>query len=248
MVDIGDDEAFDLQAAVAHEVGHVLGIQHTDVADATMFPSHDFGDIWRRELHEDDQAAAQYLYGEGSTESPGLSCDSTRDGGGLAGCRHDGRDHPPRERPMLMLVGLLASNPALGATFGSLPDIETLAERSKAVIRGSVIETESGPCSLGICSTHTVRVESTLSGKAPQTVKVTVPGGRMDGWVQRASGVPFWEVGSTVILFVAEDDSVPLTGLLTVQEDRIVDELQRTVPARVDDLTALVRKTAGSTP
>jgi len=60
----GADDAFDLRAAVTHEVGHVLGLGHSEVAGATMFAKHEHADLHRRELHDDDVEAARYLYGD----------------------------------------------------------------------------------------------------------------------------------------------------------------------------------------
>lgn len=75
----GDDARFDLQAAMTHEVGHVLGLEHSAFHDATMFPSHDVGDTWRQALHEDDQEAVQYLYelgGGGAGPGAATACNT----------------------------------------------------------------------------------------------------------------------------------------------------------------------------
>lgn len=77
----GAPAAFDLQAAVAHEVGHVLGLEHSETADATMYASHAMGEDWRQRLHEDDREAVRFLYGgdPSSAEAPprGLACSAT---------------------------------------------------------------------------------------------------------------------------------------------------------------------------
>ena len=51
----GSPAAFDLQQVVTHEAGHVLGLDHTDVANAVMYPTSDPGrDLQRLMLHPDD--------------------------------------------------------------------------------------------------------------------------------------------------------------------------------------------------
>lgn len=58
----GDPAAYDLEAALTHEVGHALGIEHSPRPEATMFATQGPGEAWRRGLHPDDEAAAAFLY------------------------------------------------------------------------------------------------------------------------------------------------------------------------------------------
>ncbi len=44
----------DLQNTMVHELGHVLGLDHSDVADATMYASAPMGETKKRTLHADD--------------------------------------------------------------------------------------------------------------------------------------------------------------------------------------------------
>ncbi|HYC77397.1 MAG TPA: matrixin family metalloprotease [Planctomycetota bacterium] len=54
---------FDIQSVAAHEFGHALGLDHSAVAAATMYPSVAPGTTANRTLHADDVAGAQALYG-----------------------------------------------------------------------------------------------------------------------------------------------------------------------------------------
>jgi hypothetical protein len=52
----------DLEAVLVHEVGHFLGIAHSQVVDATMFPFYEPGTTEIRSLTKDDEAAICVLY------------------------------------------------------------------------------------------------------------------------------------------------------------------------------------------
>lgn len=103
----GDGDGFDLEAAVVHELGHALGIEHSAVPEATMYASHGRGETWRRELHEDDVAAVSFLYPDRSPTDPGAaSADEEEPEGPLAawfsGSAHCG--HAPGAWPAAVLA------------------------------------------------------------------------------------------------------------------------------------------------
>lgn len=60
-----DEDSVDLQNTLAHEFGHVLGLDHVDIEDATMYPSMAAGETFKRDLHPDDEDGARYLYPDG---------------------------------------------------------------------------------------------------------------------------------------------------------------------------------------
>lgn len=61
----------DVQNVVTHEVGHVLGLGHSDVFDATMQAEQPPGEISKRDLHEDDIAGLCAIYPFGRPTSLG---------------------------------------------------------------------------------------------------------------------------------------------------------------------------------
>ncbi|HCH65665.1 MAG: hypothetical protein CL927_19925 [Deltaproteobacteria bacterium] len=58
----GQKGKHDLYNAVTHEVGHAVGMGHSDVLDATMFADSQTGDTAKRSLSEDDAQGLRYLY------------------------------------------------------------------------------------------------------------------------------------------------------------------------------------------
>ncbi|HEY8430771.1 MAG TPA: matrixin family metalloprotease [Sandaracinaceae bacterium] len=55
----------DVQNALTHELGHVLGLAHADDPEATMWAESPPGDLEKRSLAEDDVAGLCYVYPEG---------------------------------------------------------------------------------------------------------------------------------------------------------------------------------------
>ncbi len=60
--------AFDLQALVAHEYGHVLGLGHSGFPGSTMTPG--YAGISMRSLSPDDRAGIQAIYGVAAASKP----------------------------------------------------------------------------------------------------------------------------------------------------------------------------------
>jgi predicted Zn-dependent protease len=72
----------DLENVMAHELGHVLGLGHSDIDDlATMWESTTNGELIKRSLRPDDENGLLAIYG---TEVPmGLACSSSGGGASL---------------------------------------------------------------------------------------------------------------------------------------------------------------------
>lgn len=64
---MGGEAENDLQNALTHEVGHLLGLGHApEIPEATMYPSASPGELEKRDLHDSDIEAISTLYpGEG---------------------------------------------------------------------------------------------------------------------------------------------------------------------------------------
>jgi hypothetical protein len=56
---------FYIEGIMVHEVGHVIGIGHSNVAGSTMYPSVGYCDNGPASLSNDDKAAEGDLYGDG---------------------------------------------------------------------------------------------------------------------------------------------------------------------------------------
>ena len=58
----GSTAGFDVQNVMTHEFGHMLGLDHTNVAWATMIEGTNKGDTWKRTLEQDDLNGFNFLY------------------------------------------------------------------------------------------------------------------------------------------------------------------------------------------
>ncbi len=72
----------DYQGVACHEYGHALGLGHTDVGGATMFPSISGTGVAQRSIEADDQAGVQFIYGVKSASKPVITSASAS--GGIA--------------------------------------------------------------------------------------------------------------------------------------------------------------------
>jgi hypothetical protein len=61
-----DAREFDLESILTHEIGHLIGLEHTGLIRATMAPFTDRGDVQQRTLESDDRIGAGLLYPAGA--------------------------------------------------------------------------------------------------------------------------------------------------------------------------------------
>ncbi|XP_015271990.1 PREDICTED: matrix metalloproteinase-9 [Gekko japonicus] len=62
------DKGYSLFLVAAHEFGHSLGLEHSSIQDALMYPMYRY--VADFHLHSDDVAGIQFLYGSGTGPSP----------------------------------------------------------------------------------------------------------------------------------------------------------------------------------
>ncbi|MBI4576255.1 MAG: IPT/TIG domain-containing protein [Planctomycetes bacterium] len=77
----GTPGTFDIQNIATHEVGHFLGLDHTAVFGATMYPFAFQGMVSQRSLQADDVAGARHIYPETSDVSGRITGRVVRPGG-----------------------------------------------------------------------------------------------------------------------------------------------------------------------
>lgn len=89
-------DSVDLQDVATHEIGHALGLAHSDVPEATMYPSARLGSIERRTLADDDLDALGVVYDPTTAAYE-------------AGCSAAGRGRAGGAAPALLALLLLAA-------------------------------------------------------------------------------------------------------------------------------------------
>ena len=96
---------WDIQNTVAHEVGHMIGLEHTNITDATMFPAGGQRELKKRDLDPDDIAGACALYPSQQVSVP--SYKQTEFDRAL-GCSVGGGQQEIPLWPVLGVLGLVA--------------------------------------------------------------------------------------------------------------------------------------------
>lgn len=123
---------------------------------------------------------------------------------------------------MISLIALFLA-PAFAGS-GTAPSVTELAARSSSVVRGVVVGEVTEEDDRGLRTTYEVRVEQRLAGDAADLVHVTLPGGVLGDVCQTYAGVPLWESGDEVVVFLPEPGRAQsLLGVFGVDGDVLVD-------------------------
>ena len=88
----------DLASIVTHEIGHFIGIGHTEVENATMFASADRTSVEKRTLEQDDIATPSATSTRPTAATWTRRCDATPTGGLELNCETDANRRPHRLR------------------------------------------------------------------------------------------------------------------------------------------------------
>jgi len=95
-----DDFEYDFESTLAHEVGHAVGLRHSEDPEATMFTRPQPCARERRDLAQDDLEAIAALYGDDAAS------DDQQAGEPPAGCSAAGGQGPGA--PVLVLLAIAA--------------------------------------------------------------------------------------------------------------------------------------------
>jgi hypothetical protein len=148
-----------------------------------------------------------------------------------------------------MIASLLVGSVAGAATFARVPDWSELAGRSHTVVAGVVTSADAAPAPIGVVTRYEIEVTDVLAGAPEALVVLELPGGRVGDLVQRFGGVPLWEVGDEVVVFLPARGPALLSGLLTCDGDQLLDPLARPDPVRsVDELRDVLKRDASLHP
>lgn len=107
--------------------------------------------------------------------------------------------------PLLLVLGMVIPVSAGASTF-VVPDLDRLVAMSSAVVRGTVISTTCRRADNGrIVTDYTVAVQEVATGKLDDgstTMMFTMPGGTVGDVGETVTGLPVFQTGDQVILFV----------------------------------------------
>ena len=259
-----DDETFDLQNSLTHEVGHFLGLAHSpDHPEAVMFPSTTAGELSKRQLASDDTDGIDYLYVvealRPSTDQP-AGCSVGRRGAGatamlaalllaLAATRTRRRRVTVgrgRWGSLLVATAVLFSGSAVGATTLRYRSVEDLARSAEVVVQGRVVGARAHRVGRLIVTDTTLQVARCLRGACGATVVVRQPGGEVGGIGLHVEGAFRAAPGDEVLLFLRHGRDGVLAPIGMVQGALRVERPRGRAPVTVRDVSGVVVASRGA--
>jgi hypothetical protein len=234
--DAGGDAVFDVQNTLAHEVGHLLGLAHSNAEAATMYASSAPREVQKRDLHEDDLAGFGYLY---DVSPPAAELSAAPRGGACSmvpavpsGSVANGTLFwlvlaALGRRATALAVLLLAT----GAARAESPDERTRAALARAdqVVIARVVSAEARWIGGTIFTDTQVDVVECLRGRCAGRIVVRQPGGEVGPIGQSVEGTTDLRAGDDVLLLLqarSDGTSHPVgmsSGALRIVGDEAVD-------------------------
>lgn len=219
----GCQQRYDLQNILAHEAGHFFGVAHSsDHEESTMFPTAALCETSKRQLAEDDEQAASYLYDTLSlavptAPDPIAGCQSSGSGtGGLLAAlavlavlgllwprRRERRAAGRRWMLWIALAWPALASTARASTLVYLGPAE-LAARADQVVEGEVLRQEVKLVRGWPMTVSTIAVRGCRARRCPSELTVSQAGGELGEIGLSVSGVHPLVPGSEVVLFLRQ--------------------------------------------
>lgn len=105
-----EDISIDFKNMMTHELGHSLGLAHSDASEATMYSTSPVGETKKRDLDNDDISGINFLYKDGFNDKETEDDDDDK----ASGCSYQNSSYGSKD---------IFSNSFLGAVFASIVSV-----------------------------------------------------------------------------------------------------------------------------
>ncbi|MFO0724879.1 MAG: matrixin family metalloprotease [Myxococcota bacterium] len=242
---------YDLGNTMTHELGHALGLAHSEVADATMFATSGKDETQKRDLSADDVAGLVEIYTNKEAVDPSAAGQPTV-AGVPVGCSAAGSSPASlaaflplaliawRRRRMAWIAGALGLLVASAAE-AKEPTLRDVVRRAAVVVEARVVHQDVVRDARGLIVTRsTLRVEQCLIGSCQVTMVVEQLGGELDGEGLSVAGITPLSPDAAVTLALRQTPRglVPVLGdrgILAIHA-RIAPEIVRALRLQIQDL------------